>query len=121
MFLETPASFMADFGSPVLYRSQERTQGTMAIFDRPDTDILSNRVQSTGYRIEYPKDDLIGLSRGDTVLVGIGPGWSLDTTRTRLVYSGCDPDCSESTQFRVLSSPNKIDDGVFMEALLEAV
>lgn len=121
MFLETPTSFMADFGSPVIYDGQERTQSTFAIFDQPDTDVLAGRAQSTGYRIEYPATDLVGLSNGDTLLIGIGSGWSLDATRTRLKYSGCDAANSQSAVFRVLGSPNKIDDGVFFEARLEAI
>jgi hypothetical protein len=30
------------------------TQTTMALFDRPDHDVLSGRAQSTAYSIEYP-------------------------------------------------------------------
>lgn len=121
MFLETPMSFMADFGSPVIYDGQGRAQSTMAIFDQPDTDVLAGRAQSTGYRIEYPASDLVGLSNGDTVLIGVGPGWKLDSNATRLVYCGSDPSSAESATFRVLGSPNKIDDGVFFEARLEAL
>lgn len=121
MFLETTPSFMADFGSPVIYTGQGRTQSAMALFDRPDTDVISGRVQTTGYRIEYSVSDLIGLSMNDSVLIGIGPGWSIDPTGSRLVYSGANQAGSESAEFRVIGSPNKLDDGVFMQAMLEKV
>lgn len=121
MFLETPASFMADFGSPVIYAGQGNTQGTMALFDQPDTDIMSAHVQSTGYRIEYPQSDLVGLSMDDTVLIGIGAGWSLDPTRTRMVYTGANPERAQSAQFRVIGTPNLLDDGMFLQARLEKV
>lgn len=121
MFLETPTSFMADFGSPVIYEGDGPTQTTTAIFDEPDTDVLAGRAQSTGYRIEYPSTDLLGLSNGDTVLIGIGPGWGFDAPRKRLLYSGCNAANARSAVFRVLGSPNKIDDGVFFEARLEAI
>jgi hypothetical protein len=121
MFLETTASFMADFGSPVIYGGQGNTQSTTAIFDEPDAGVLSGRATSTGYRIEYPAADLIGLTHGDTVLVGIGPGWALDPAGQRLVYSGPDPAGGTSSVFRVLGTPNRIDDGTFFEARLEAI
>jgi hypothetical protein len=75
MFPEDPSSFMADFGSPVIFG----TQTTMALFDQPDHDVMSGRAQSTAYCIEYPSKDLVGLARGDVVLIGITPaGSSID-------------------------------------------
>lgn len=107
---------MADFGSPVIFGSY----ATMALFDQPDTDIVSGHVQSTGYRIEYPATDLPGLSQGDSLLIGIGSGWSL-TADNRLQYTGPYPDGAQSATFRVLGSPNLLDDGMFLEARLEKV
>lgn len=121
MFLESPASFMADFGSPVIYAGQGTTQGTMALFDEPDTDIMNGHVQTTGYKIDYPQSDLVGLSIDDTVLIGIGPGWTLDPTRTRMIYCGANPARAQPVQFRVIGTPNQLDDGSFLEAKLEKV
>lgn len=93
----------------------------MAIFEEPDMDVLHGRVQSTQYRITYPRSKLVGLGNNDTVLIGIGPGWGLDPTGHRLLYSGSDPINSESAQFRVMGSPDILDDGLFVEAKLQRV
>lgn len=106
---------MADFGSPVIFGSYT----TMALFDRPDMDVLGGRAQSTQYRIEYPASDLPGLGNGNKVLIGIGPGWGFDSTGRRLKYSGPCPERAESALFQVLGSPDLIDDGTFIEARLE--
>jgi len=92
----------------------------MALFDQPDTDVLSGRAQSTQYRIEYPRGDLPGLTNNSEVLIGIGPGWGFDSTGSRLLYSGA---ClsPESATFKVLGTPNKIDDGLFLEARLQRI
>ena len=114
MFLEDPKSFMADFGSPVIFGRYTTT----ALFDQPAADVISNRVQSNQYRIEYPAGDLPGLANGSELLIGIGPGWGFDETGTRLKYSGrCH--LPESATFKVLGVPGKIDDGLFMEARLQ--
>ena len=117
MFTETSDSFLKDFGVPVIYGSQ----ATYALFDRADAEILTQRVQTTQYRIEYPADNLIGLKHGDTVLIGISPGWKLDATGTRLEYTGNDQSRAESGFFRVLGTPNRLDDGLFVETHLEKV
>lgn len=116
MFLEDPTSFMADFGSPVIFGSYTTT----ALFDRPDNNLLGGRSQSTEYRIEYPASDLPGLANGSTLLIGIGPGWGFDASGLRLAYSGCSS-CAEASIFRVMGVPSKIDDGTFLEARLEKV
>jgi hypothetical protein len=115
MFPEDPSSFMADFGSPVIFGSQT----TMALFDRPDHDVLSGRAQSTAYCIEYPSKDLIGLARGDVVLIGITPGWKFDATGKRLQFAGACPETAVSGEFKVISPPDVIDDGTFTRADLE--
>lgn len=114
MFPEDPSSFMADFGSPVIFGSKT----TLALFDRPDTNVLAGRAQSTGYSIEYPSGALVGLARGDVVLIGITPGWKFDSTGKRLQFAGT---CAtpESAQFKVIAPPDQLDDGTFMRADLE--
>jgi hypothetical protein len=115
MFLEDPSSFMADFGSPVIFG----TQTTLALFDQPDTDVIRGRSQSTGYTIEYPATDLRGLAFGDVVLIGITPGWGFDATGKRLKFNGRCAESAESAQFKVLGPPDLIDDGMFRRAELE--
>jgi hypothetical protein len=115
MFPEDTSSFMADLGSPVIFG----TQATMALFDRSDHDVLGGRAQSTAYSIEYASKDLIGLARGDVVLIGITPGWKLDSTGTRLQFAGSCPENAVSAKFKVISPPDLIDDGTFTRADLE--
>lgn len=91
----------------------------MALFDQPDRTILGGRVQTTGYAIEYPATDLTGLSNGSTVLIGITQGWALDATRSRLQFNGSNPERADSGTFKVLGTPNLIDDGLFLRADLE--
>lgn len=117
MFLEDPSSFMADFGSPVIFGSLT----TMALFDQPSHDVLNGRSQSTAYCIEYPATDLVGLKRGDVVLIGITPGWKLDPTGKRLLFTGRCPETAVSGEFKVISPPDLIDDGIFIRADLEKV
>lgn len=117
MFPEDPSSFMADFGSPVIFGSQ----ATMALFDQPSHDVLSSRSQSTAYCIEYPSTDLRGLKRGDTVLIGITPGWKLDPTGKRLLFAGKCADTAISAEFKVISPPDLIDDGTFTRVDLEKI
>lgn len=116
MFLESAASFMADFGSPVIFGGLTTT----ALFDQPDVDIASGRVQSTQYRIEYPASDLSGLTNGSVVLIGITPGYTFDATGLALLYVGSNPS-PVSAQFKVLGTPNLLDDGLFMEARLQRI
>lgn len=115
MFPEDPSSFMADFGSPVIFGSQT----TMALFDQPDTNVVHGRAQSTGYTIEYPATDLRGLAFGDTILIGITAGWGFDSTGKRLQFNGKCAASAESAQFKVLGPPDLIDDGAFRRAELE--
>lgn len=116
MFLESPASFMADFGSPVIFGAYR----TMALFDQPDKEILRGRAQSTGYMITYPATDLVGLGNESTVLIGITPGWIFDPTG-RLQFIGPCPDRADSGTFKVLGTPSLLDDGGFLEARLERI
>jgi hypothetical protein len=76
-------------------------------------------VQTTGYSIEYPADALTGLGNGDVVLIGITQGWVLDSTGLRLKFNGPSPERAVSATFKVLGTPDLIDDGLFMRADLE--
>jgi len=116
MIIEDADLFVRDFGSPVIFGIQT----TWAILDQPDVDVLGGRAQSTQYRIEYPRAALIGLVNNSVVLIGIGPDWKFDSTGTRLEYVGSDLS-PESARFRVLGTPNKMDDGAFMEAQLQRI
>jgi hypothetical protein len=115
MFPEDPSSFMADFGSPVIFGSQT----TMALFDRPDHDVLSGRAQSTAYCIEYPSKDLVGLARGDVVLSGSRQAGSSMRPESAFSSQGCCPESAVTGQFKVISPPDTIDDGTFTRADLE--
>jgi hypothetical protein len=117
MFTETPDTFLKDFGVPVIYGAQS----AYVLFDQADTQILSQRVQTTQYRMEYAADKLLGLKNGDVVLIGIGPGWRIDSGGTRLEYIGDNPDTADSGRFRVLGTPNRLDDGAFVETHLERI
>ena len=116
MFAEDADAFLKDFGSPVIFGNLT----TWATFDQADADVLTGRVQSTQYRIEYPRSKLVGLGNNDTVLIGIGPGWQFDATGTRLEYVGAESE-PDSGYFRIMGTPKKLDDGVFMEAQLQRV
>jgi hypothetical protein len=116
MFEEDLDTFVEHFGSPAIYGSQT----AMVLFDRPDAEILTQRVQSTQYRIEYPAEKFVGLKHGDVLLIGITPGWRFDAGGTRLVYEGSHP-APETGRFRTLGTPNRVDDGSFLEAHLERI
>lgn len=116
MFDEDFRGFLREFGSPVIFGKQT----TWATLDQPDADVLTGRAQSTQYRIEYPRADLLGLGNNDVVLIGIGPGWKFDAAGTRLEYIG-KSHTPESAAFRVMGSPSKLDDGVFLEAKLQRI
>jgi hypothetical protein len=116
MFAEDAGAFLRDFGSPVIFGAQT----TWALFDQPDTDVLSGRAQSTQYVIEYPRADLVGLANNDIVLVGIEPGWKFDSTGTRLEFTGAGA-APESARFRVMGSPSRIEDGLFVQAKLQRI
>lgn len=115
MFIEDADVFVRDLGRPVIFGSLT----TMALFDQPDTQVLSGRVQSTGYSIEYPASKLIGLKNGSQVLIGISQGWGFDSTGYRLQFYGADPNRADSGKFQVIGTPNMLEDGFFMRAELE--
>jgi hypothetical protein len=117
VFEELAPAFTADFGSPVIFKRTGAT--TTALFDQPDREVLAGRAQSRAYSIEYPASDLVGLVRGDTVLIGIGPGWGFDASGFRLKYSGKNSESADSGEFRVIAPPDLLDDGLFMHADLE--
>jgi hypothetical protein len=116
VFTETLETFMQDFGVPVLYGSQRTT----ALYDSPDMQILSQRAQTTGYRIEYPATDLSGLKHGDELVIGTSPGWKFDAAGD-MVFVGPSPELAVTGQFRVLGTPNMLDNGAFIEAQLERI
>jgi hypothetical protein len=89
-FVEDPDRFLADFGVLVTFG----TQTALAIFDQPDSEILSRRAQTTGYRITYSAAKLTGLGNGSVVSIA-------------------------GEAYTALGTPNKIEDGVFLEATLE--
>lgn len=117
MLFENAGDFLADMGRPVIYGSQ----ASLAIFNQPDSEVLGKRVQSTGYSIEYPAEKLLGLKNADTLLIGITQGWGFDSTGYRLQFFGKCPEKADSGQFKVLGTPNLLDDGLFLRADLERV
>ena len=118
MITENPDVFVGDFGSPVLYQSPFGIKSCWAILDQPDETIASGRVQSTAYRIEYASGALPGLKNGEVLEIGVGAAWGFDASGTELAYSGAET-APTPTAFRVLGVPKKIDDGAFLEAVLE--
>lgn len=69
MVTENLAAFLADFGSPLTWNGVTATPPVLAIFDQPDTDILSKRVQSRGYKITFLTSTLPNIARNDTIIV----------------------------------------------------
>jgi len=69
MFIENPAAFLADFGIPVIWNGNNPNPPVKAIFDQPDSDILSKRAQTRGYRITFLASTLVGIKRTDTIVV----------------------------------------------------
>jgi len=117
VLIENADAFLVDMGRPVIFGSQ----AALAIFNQPDSEVLGRRVQSTGYSIEYPATSLVGLKNGDTMLIGITQGWGFDSTGRRLQFFGACPERADSGQFKVLGTPNLLDDGLFLKADLERV
>lgn len=115
MFEENLDAFMVDFASPVIWQSERKA--TLAHFDAPDSDVIGGLVTSRAYSIEFPAKAFPGFTIGEIVLIGIGPGWSLDPFGTRLVYNGPD-ELPDSGLFRVKGMMS-LDDGVFTSAQLE--
>jgi hypothetical protein len=92
MLIEDPTAFLRDFGKTVTFGSVS----TLVIFDQPDMDVLSGHAQSTQYRILFPTGALAGLGNGSSVAMG-------------------------AAMFKVLGTPNMLDDGLFSEARLERI
>ena len=65
------------------------------LLDKTDTDVLSKRVQTTGYKMQFPSSQLVGIKRGDAVTIAA------------VNYS--------------VREVNSLDDGAIYEAELEAV
>lgn len=63
------------------------------IFDTPDDDLLSGVVQSRAYEITYPASSFVGLAAGETVEI-------------------------ETVIYKVLGTPDAIEDGKIMRAAL---
>ena len=91
MFTENLAAYLPDFGVSVTWQ----TQTALALFDKPDTDILSKRVQTRGYKITFPATQFAGIKRADAVVIA-------------------------SVSYSVLEV-NSLDDGSFYCAELQAV
>ena len=96
MFAEDRATFIKDFGWPVTVGGQK----TLALFDQPDVEILSQRVQATMYTMEYQTETLTGLTHGTTVFVFINGA-------------------KTSTKFKCMGTPDMIDNGDFSSVKLE--
>ncbi len=92
MLVEDATAFLKDFGQTVAFGSQS----TLAILDQPDSQVLSGHVQTTQYRLTYPTAALTGLVHGSVVTLG-------------------------AKTFRILGTPNMLDDGLFSEAHMERV
>ena len=90
MFKENLSAFLADFGTFATYQGSIVT----VLFDQPGQDILSGRVQSDQYEITYVDADMPGLSFGAQITI-----------------------CNAA--YTVLST-NRIDDGAFSRAVLDA-
>jgi hypothetical protein len=115
MFTENTAVFVADFGVPATWFSAAWAidatgpsldsstfgpsglvqQTANVLFDQPDTEILSRRVQSRGYKIAFPSSQFVGIKFNDAMTIA-------------------------GVNYSVLEI-NDIDDGVFYEAVLQAI
>lgn len=90
MFAENLPAFLADFGVAAIYGGVTKK----VLFDQPGHDILSGRVQSDQYEITYIESDMPKLLFGAQISIA-GVAYTLLST-------------------------NKIDDGMFSRAILEA-
>lgn len=115
MLVESLATFFQDQGVPATWRNIPwaidrsgesldsskippgglKQQTAAVLFDRPDGDVLSKRVQSTGYKMTFPATQFVGIKRGDAVTIA-------------------------TINYSVLEV-NSMDDGAIFEADLEAV
>lgn len=115
MFVENTAAYLADFGISATWFSaawaQDPTgpsldsstfgpnglvqQTELVLYEQPDTNVLSQRAQSRGYKIKFPSTQFVGIKFKDAVTIG-------------------------STNLKVMEV-NSVDDGVFFEADLEAL
>lgn len=92
MFAEDLNFFLADFGVPASCNDHVAT----VLFDRPDADILGERVKTTKYQITFRTADFPDMKHGDPMMV-------------------------QGKQYAVITGPNAIDDGAFSAAELKAV
>lgn len=85
MLTENLAAFLADFGVPTIWKGQTPNPPLLSIFDQPDTDILSKRVQTRGYKITFRTSDFAGIARNDTIVV---QGFNLKVLEASLIDDG---------------------------------
>lgn len=90
-FTEDLEAFLEDFGLPAKCGDSVAT----VLFDRPEANILGDRVQSTKYSITFRTGELKGLKHGSWVDV-------------------------DGKQYSVITGPNALDDGAFSTAELQA-
>ena len=91
MIAESLDSFLADYGVVATYNGND----VMVILDKPDSNVLGNRVMSIGYKITFKSVDLGNMLYGEAITV-------------------------DGDAYKVLET-NSLDDGVFAEAVLEKV
>jgi hypothetical protein len=89
--VETLSVFIADMGVSATWNGGA---SQLVLFDQPDTDVLSKRVQTRGYKITFESTKFVGIKFGDAVV------------------------CN-AMNFKVIQV-NSLDDGAFYEAELEA-
>jgi hypothetical protein len=90
MFVEKLPDFLADFGVAATYGGAS----ILVLFDVPGQDILSDRVSSDQYEITFRTSDMPSLLFGAQIIIA-------------------------AVAYTVLNV-NKIDDGAFSRAVLEA-
>lgn len=64
-------AFLADFGTAVSWSPSAggATQVAQAIFERPDENIMGDRVRSREYQLTLRSDRLSGCDTGETVVI----------------------------------------------------
>lgn len=87
---EDLGAFLEDFGVPAKFGDSV----AVVLFDRPEANILGDRIQTTKYLITFRTGDLGGLKHGSWVEV-------------------------DGKQFSVITGPNGVDDGAFSTAELQ--
>ncbi len=70
-FVESLDLFLADFGTSVSWSPSAggATQIAQAIFERPDENLLGDRVRSRDYQLTLRSDHLQGCDTGETVVI----------------------------------------------------